>query len=152
MAWRLWHLARKPGRLRYQVPSHGVGIARQAGFFDERYARQVPKTAIRPPQALHRAWGTDQQCCLGARLLSSGTLSRNVWANSRKRYTSAKFVASPNETRTAPPVCSPIPLRKSSKGGRSSIAMLCAHTSRGTPIATSPAPGLQKQPVRKEIC
>src|SRR5258706_4564481 len=68
--------------------------------------------------------------------------------------TSLKFVTIPIEMRTAPMDLPSKQVRKSSWERRCSWLGLVKQTSnstRETPIATSPAPGLQKQPVRNEI-
>src|SRR5690349_11345726 len=66
------------------------------------------------------------------------------------RWTSAKLLASPSETRTAPPVGIPSRARYSSKlvPGAGATPLIRSFDS---PNAASPAPGLQKHPVRTEM-
>src|ERR1044071_6144088 len=81
--------------------------------------------------------------------------SRRVPANSMKRCASAKLLASPSDTRIAPALLPPRLVTRSRKRVRfmfcGSSASAARTSSSVIPSAVSPAPGLQKQPVRSEI-
>ena len=76
------------------------------------------------------------------------------FAKLRNACASLKLVINPTEARTAPLFLPSMHSRKSSSDSRLSWSGLVKHTSSSTreiPSAISPAPGLQKQPVRSEM-